>query len=212
MNKTFRKNILLALVLTAFSLFSCDRRNDEDRFQAEIRYFILEHLDNDIAYNPVRFQRIDNDFLSSDMTLMTSVLAIQDTVRTKVNMALNFSVEFESPVIQAFLSMENNFEIDLIDELILENVKLDNALKAKLKSSQSTFPENYRAQQQLFNDQLFDINNALSHFNLSAYHIDLSGKTSTFYLHEYQLNQAQSITTVFELNTESLEVLSFKDI
>ncbi|KOF02923.1 hypothetical protein OB69_08755 [Roseivirga seohaensis subsp. aquiponti] len=212
MNKTFRKNILLALVLTTFSLFSCDRRNDEDRFQAEIRYFILEHLDNDIAYNPVRFQRIDNDFLSSDMTLMTSVLAIQDTVRTKVNMALNFSVEFESPVIQAFLSMENNFEIDLIDELILENVKLDNALKAKLKSSQSTFPENYRAQQQLFNDQLFDINNALSHFNLSAYHIDLSGKTSTFYLHEYQLNQAQSITTVFELNTESLEVLSFKDI
>ena len=212
MNKTFRKNILLALVLTAFSLFSCDRRNDEDRFQAEIRYFILEHLDNDIAYHPIRFQRIDNDFLSSDMTLMTSVLAIQDTVRTKVNMALNFSVEFESPVIQAFLSMENNFEIDLIDELILENVKLDNALKAKLKSNQKTFPENYRAQQQLFTDQLFAINNALSHFNLSAYHLDLSGKVSTFYLHEYQLNQAQNITTVFELNTKSLEVLSFKDI
>tara|TARA_A100000171_G_scaffold42660_1_gene44208 strand:- start:6674 stop:7315 length:642 start_codon:yes stop_codon:yes gene_type:complete len=212
MNKTFRKNILLALVLTAFSLFSCDRRNDEDRFQAEIRYFILEHLDNDIAYNPVRFQRIDNDFLSSDMTLMTSVLAIQDTVRTKVNMALNFSVEFESPVIQAFLSMENNFEIDLIDELILENVKLDNALKAKLKVNQEAFPESYRTQQQLFTDQLSEINNALGHFNLSAYHIDLSGKSSTFYLHEYQLNQAQSITTVFELNTESLEVLSFKDI
>ncbi|KYG83471.1 hypothetical protein [Roseivirga echinicomitans] len=212
MNNTFRKNALLALALTVFSLFSCDRRNGEDKFQAEIRYFILEHLENDIAYNPIRFQRIDNNFLSSDVALMTSVLAIQDTVRTKLNLALDYSVVFESPLINTFLSMENSFEIDLIDELIMENIKLDNALKAKLKVNQKTFPESYRTQQQLFTDQLLDINNALSYFNLSAYHLDLSGKASTFYLHEYQLNQAQNITTVFELNTESLEVLSFKDI
>ncbi|WP_323755420.1 hypothetical protein [Roseivirga sp.] len=203
-------NGVLGVMLLALGLTACDQRNDEDRFQAEIRYFILEHLEDDIAYNPIRFQRIDNNFLSSDVELMTSVLAIQDTVRTKMNLALGNAVVFESPVIKAFLGMENDFEIDLIDELILENIKLDNALKSKL--DHKPLPENYRAQQQLFTDQLFDINNALSHFNLSAYHIDLSGKASTFYLHQYQLNQAQSITTIFELNTESLEVLSFKDI
>tara|TARA_R110001592_G_scaffold60125_7_gene182770 strand:+ start:165 stop:803 length:639 start_codon:yes stop_codon:yes gene_type:complete len=212
MKRKALSNGILGVLLLALGLTACDQRNDEDKFQAEIRYFILEHLEDDIAYSPVRFQRIDNNFLSSDMDLMTSVLAIQDTVRTKLNLALDYSVEFESPLINAFLSMENNFEIDLIDELILENIKLDNALKAKLKVNQNTFPESYRAQQQLFTDQLSEINNTLSHFNLSAYHIDLSGKASTFYLHEYQLNQAQSITTVFELNTESLEVLSFKDI
>lgn len=199
--------MLLALGLTA-----CDQRNDGDRFQAEIRYFILEHLEDDIAYRPVRFQRIDNSFLSSDVTLMTSVLAIQDTVRTKLNMALDHSVVFESSVINAFLGMEDGFEIDLIDELILENIKLDNAVKAKLKLNEQPFPKSYLVQQQLFTDQLFDINNTLSHFNLSAYHMDLSGRKSIFYIHEYQLNQAQSITTIFELDTESLEVLSFKDI
>tara|TARA_R110001599_G_scaffold227688_2_gene426748 strand:+ start:516 stop:1148 length:633 start_codon:yes stop_codon:yes gene_type:complete len=210
MKRKALSNGILGVMLLALSLTACDQRNDEDKFQAEIRYFILEHLENDIAYKPVRFQRIDNNFLSSDMTLMTSVLAIQDTVRTKLNLALDYSVVFESPLINDFLGMENNFEIDLIDELILENIKLDNALKAKI--NHKPLPENYRAQQQLFTDQLFDINNALSHFNLSAYHIDLSGNASTFYLHEYQLNQGQSITTVFELDTKSLEVLSFKDI
>ena len=210
MKRKVLSNGIMCLMLLALGFTACDQRNDEDKFQAEIRYFILEHLENDIAYTPVRFQRIDNNFLSSDLKLMTSVLAIQDTVRTKMNLALDHFVVFESPIITAFLGMENNFEIDLIDELILENVKLDSALKSKLKHK--SLPKNYRAQQQLFNDQLFDINNALSHFNLSAYHIDLSGKASTFYLHEYQLNQEQSITTVFELNTESLEVLSFKDI
>lgn len=210
MKRKVLSNGILGVMLLALGLTACDQRKEEDRIQAEIRYFILEHLENDIAYNPVRFQRIDNNFLSSDMDLMTSVLAIQDTVRTKLNLALDYSVEFESPLINIFLSMENNFEIDVIDELIMENVKLDNALKTKL--NHKPLPENYRAQQQLFANQLFDINNALSHFNLSAYHIDLSGNASTFYLHEYQLNQGQSITTVFELNTESLEVLSFKDI
>ncbi|MGW8121724.1 hypothetical protein ACV07N_03615 [Roseivirga echinicomitans] len=205
-------NGFMALMIVALGFTACELKSDEDRFQSEIRYFILEHLDNDIAYNPIRFQAIDNGFLSSDVVLITSVLAIQDTVRTKLNLALDQSVAFKSPLLDAFLAMENNFEIDLIDEIMLENIKLDKAVQSKLKANSRSVPKGYLAQQQLFTDQLFAINHRLNHFNLSAYHLDLSGKTATFYLHEYQLNQGQSITTVFELNTESLEVLSFKDI
>jgi hypothetical protein len=199
-------------LLVILAICSCDLRTEEDKFQSEIRFFILEHLDNSSEYNPLSFQRIDNAFLSSDIELATSIMAVQDTVRTKLNLALDYSVVFESPLFDAFLAMENEFEIDLMDELILENVKLDKAVKSKLKTKVPDDSKGYLAQQQIFSDQLSAINNRLSNFNLSAYHIDLSGKASTFYLHEYQLNQEQSNTTVFELNTESLEVLSFKDI
>lgn len=212
MKNRFLSNGLLMLLLAFLGLSACKQKRSEKEYMSEIRFFILEHLDDNIAYAPIAFQQIDNGFLSSDTEIMTSLFALQDTVKSQYNMALDYAVAFESPVLNSFLSMENNFAVDLTDELLLEAVKLDMAFSAKIRKEGKDMPEVYSTLKQLFTDQFGTLNQKLSRYNLSAYHLDLSGKSSVFYLHEYQLNQGQPIITVFELSTKDLAVLSFKDI
>lgn len=198
-------------LLVLLAICSCDLRSDEDKFQSEIRFFILEHLDNPNEYNPLSFQRIDNGFLSSDQALSTSIMAVQDTVRTKLSLVSNWVEEDRNDIIERFLAANDNFEFDLLDELIFENVSLDKQMERYLSKTSTSVLKEYKIQQQRFNDQILQLNQQLKAFNLSAYHIDLSGKASVHYFHQYALGTAQ-MATVFELSTENLEVLSFKDI
>ena len=198
-------------LLVILAICACDLRTEEDKFQSEIRFFILEHLDNPSEYNPLSFQRIDNAFLSSDIELATSIMAVQDTVRTKLSLVSSFLQQDENGIMHRFLSANDNFEFDLLDELIFENVSLDKQVKESMGTNSLSVLEDYKIQQQRFNDQILQLNQQLNTLNLSVFHIELSGKTSVHYLHQYQLGD-QPLTTVFELSTENLEVLSFKDI
>ncbi|PIQ49614.1 MAG: hypothetical protein COW03_04480 [Cytophagales bacterium CG12_big_fil_rev_8_21_14_0_65_40_12] len=198
-------------LLVILAICSCDLRSDEDKFQSEIRFFILEHLENPSEYSPLSFQRIDNAFLSSNQALATSIIAVQDTVRTKLSLASNLLQEGKNGIMHRFLAANDNFEFDLLDELIFENVRLDKQMEKSSAKTNSSVLEEYKLQQQLFNDQISILNQQLNALNLSVFHMDLSGKTSVHYLHQYQLED-QPLTTVFELSTENLEVLSFKDI
>lgn len=198
-------------LLVILAICSCDLRTEEDKFQSEIRFFILEHLDNPSEYNPLSFQRIDNAFLSSDQALATSIMAVQDTVRTKLSLASNLLAEDTNDIMHRFLAASDNFEFDLLDELIFENVSLDKQMEKSLNNTSTSILQAYKIHQQRFNDQISILNQQLNAFNLSAYHIDLSGKASVHYLHQYALG-AEEMATVFELSTENLEVLSFKDI
>jgi predicted RNA-binding protein with RPS1 domain len=198
-------------LLVLLAICSCDLRSDEDKFQSEIRFFILEHLDNPSEYNPLSFQRIDNAFLSSDQELATSIMAVQDTVRTKLSLASNLLAEDTNDIMHRFLSASDNFEFNLLDELIFENLSLDKQMEKSLNKSSDSILEDYKIQQQLFNDQILQLNQQLNTLNLSVFHMDLSGKASVHYFHQYELGTAQ-MATVFELSTENLEVLSFKDI
>ena len=200
------------MFIVVMGLSSCHQNKSEHDDLAEIRYFILEHLDDGIAYQPLSFQRIDNGFLSSDSEIMTSLLALQDTVKNQFELSLNYQLAFDSPLINDFLAMQNEFEVDLIDELLMEVVKLEKAFSTKAKASGSKLPNAYLEQRQLFTDHFTELNAALSNYNLSAYHLDLSGEKSKFYIHQYSLDQNQPIHTVFELSTIDGSILSFKDV
>lgn len=212
MKNRLLSNGLLILLISLLGLSACHQKGNEESYMSEIRFFILEHLENGIAYQPITFQRIDNGFLSSDTEIMTSLLALQDTVKSQYNLALDYAVAFESPTINSFLSMENSFAVDLTDEILLEAVRIDKAFSSKIKNEGQNVPEVYMKLKQLFTDQFESLNQKLSHYNLSAYHIDLSGTNSVFYLHDYKLNQDETISTIFELSAKDFEILSFKDI
>ncbi len=110
-----------------------------------------------------------------------------------------------------FVADNDHFQFDLLDELIFENVRLDKQMENLLNNTSASISEAYKVQQQLFNDQILQLNQQLNTLNLSVFHMDLSGKASVHYYHQYELGTTQ-MTTVFELSTENLEVLSFKDI
>jgi hypothetical protein len=203
--------LFTAGLVVLLAICSCDLRSDEDKFQSEISFFIMEHLENPSEYNPLSFQRIDNGFLSSHQALATSVMAVQDTVRTKLSIASNLLEEDRNDIIERFLAANDNFEFDLLDELIFENVSLDKQMERSLSKTSASVLKEYKMQQQRFNDQILQLNQQLNEFNLSAYHIDLSGNASVHYFHQYALGTAQ-MATVFELSNENLEVLSLKDI
>jgi hypothetical protein len=197
--------------LALLTVCACDFRADEEKFQTEIRFFIMEHIENPNSYNPVAFQRIDNGFLSQDHELVTTIIAVQDTVRTKLNFASAYFNLEEQSAISRFLTASNNFEFELIDELIFESVTMDKQVENALKNADVSLWNRYKAQQQIFNDQISLLNQQLNGFNLSAFHIDLSGESTVHYYHQYSLD-SEPLATVFELSVNNLEVLSFKDI
>jgi hypothetical protein len=203
---------LFTYCLLAFLVVcSCDFRTDEERFQTEIRLFIMEHIENPSHYQPLAFQRIDNGFLSADDGLATSIMAVQDTVRTKLNFASAYFTTDQQSAMSQFLGANDNFEFDLLDELLFENVAMDKQVEKSMSRTDLNLWTHYKAQQQVFNDQLLVLNQRLKTYNLSVFHIDLSGESTVHYYHEYELN-AQHLASVFELSTADLEMLSFKDI
>jgi hypothetical protein len=203
---------LFTYCLLAFLVVcSCDFRTDEERFQTEIRLFIMEHIENPSHYQPLAFQRIDNGFLSADDGLATSIMAVQDTVRTKLNFASAYFTTDQQSAMSQFLGANDNFEFDLLDELLFENVAMDKQVEKSMSRTDLNLWAHYKAQQQVFNDQLLVLNQQLKTYNLSVFHIDLSGESTVHYYHEYELN-AQHLASVFELSTADLEMLSFKDI
>lgn len=212
MSKKISLNLFVYSLVLTLVLCACGREATEENFQNEIRYFILEHLEDEIEYTALSFQKIDNDFLSSDTELATSILAVQDSVKAKLHIALQYAIDFESDVMKKFLTAQNRFEVDLIDELIFENVRLDKAVKLGLNNKGLSLPEQYYNEQQVFSNAILDTNQRLQFFNLSAYHLDLNGDKSVYYLHQFRFGHNHNRSIVFELDTESLEVLSFKEI
>lgn len=198
---------LMALLV----ICSCDLRTEEEKFEMEIRFFIMEHIENPTSYSPMAFHRIDNDFLSKDQGLVTSIMAVQDTVRTKLNFASAYFNPEQHSAMSRFLAVSNNFEFDLIDELIFETVAMDKQMERAFINTDVDLWSAYKAQQIVFSEQISFLNDQLNRYNLSAFHIDLSGNASVHYFHQYGLGSEQ-MTTVFELSTGNLEVLSFKDI
>lgn len=171
----------------------------------------MEHIENPSHYQPLAFQRIDNGFLSADDGLATSIMAVQDTVRTKLNFASAYFTTDQQSAMSQFLGANDNFEFDLLDELLFENVAMDKQVEKSMSRTDLNLWAHYKAQQQVFNDQLLVLNQQLKTYNLSVFHIDLSGESTVHYYHEYELN-AQHLASVFELSTADLEMLSFKDI
>lgn len=197
---------MLAFGLVAFVLLSCDKRSDDEKWKAEIRYFIMTQSDDFNSYEGKEFQQIDLDFLMSNTEIQKSLAVLQDTTRTKLKhyaLLENASEQLISKLSERL----SDFPVDYVDEFQFENVRLDKALQDHYK----TLPESLSSIAVKQEEALSVLNTALSAYGLSIYNINLTGGDAVFYYHSFQL-QGNDHIGVFELNKETLEVQSFKEI
>lgn len=206
MNKKTYKNLILAFGLIAFVFLSCDKRPDNEKWMAEIRYFIMIQADDFDSYQAIDFQQIDTNFLMSNAEIQKSLMVLQDTTRTKLK--YYGVLESTSPQLISKLSESlNEFPIDYVDEFLFENARLDKALRDHYKNLPETLLT-IEAKQQA---ALSVLNRELSAYGLSIYNINLTDGDAVFYYHTFQL-QGNEHAGVFELNKETMEVESFKEI
>ena len=206
MNKQTWHNLLLSLGLFTLVFLSCDKRSDDEKWQAEIRYFIMIQADDFDSYQAGEFQQIDLDFLMSNTEIQKSLLVLQDTTRTKLK--YYSTLENTSPKLIAQLSESlNDFPIDYVDEFQFDNARLDKALRHHYQD----MPESLLTIETKQQEALSILNTELSAYGLSIYNINLTDGDAVFYYHSFLL-QGTEHTGVFELNKETLEVQSFKEV
>lgn len=201
--KTLVKNTLLLGVLSAIVFLSCDRRTTEERWEAEIRYFFMQHQEDYQSYEPLSFQKIDLAFLESQEPIQKALLVLQDTTRQRVKQLhlANLSDQVES-----ISSFGEKFSIDRIDDYLKTRAAAEGLLSRKLKSPSEAYQASLRSER----SALELLENILSQFSLSIYSIDFENDP-IIYFHRYKLDDEER-SAVFELNRESGEVLSFKEL
>ncbi len=206
MKKRIYQNFLLSLSLVAFVVLSCDKRSEEEKWQAEIRYFISLQADDFSSYQSIDFQKIDLDFFASNKEIQRSLITLQDTTRTKLKYYATLAVQSEL-LVDELTKKLGNFPVDQVDEFLMENIRLDKALNTHF----GALPTELLAAKAKEEEALSILNSQLSAFNLSIYNINLTNGNSVFYYHKFGLKNGEH-SGIFELDKESLEVLSFKEI
>ncbi|NVJ46419.1 MAG: hypothetical protein HWE07_04800 [Cytophagia bacterium] len=201
--KAVWKNLFLFSALAFVAFFSCDQRTDEEKWEAQIRGFIYEYKDEVQSYVPLRYQKIDLAFLENQEVIKDALLVLQDTTRQRVRQLhlANLSDQVEN--ISAF---SEPFHLDKIDDYL----KLRASAEGRLSRKQKPHSETYQQALALEQSALDNLESLLSQFNLSIYSIDFEDDP-VIYLHEYRMND-EDRSAVFELDRESSEILSFKEL
>ena len=195
--KVFFKNAVLAILLVAFVILSCNKRTDEQQWEAAITAFIYEHEEDFYNYRAVSFQKIDRAFLGGQEVIQRSLMSLQDTTQRKVSHLLLANLAEEAEKLQPFTS---SFEVDQIDDFIKVNALINRSID--LSSSDIDAIRREEQETIAFLDQVF------SAFNLSVYNLDFE-EQPVIYFHEFLLN-GEERSGVFEVDRENMKVLSFR--
>lgn len=201
--KTLSKNGLLLGAMVAFVFLSCDKRTDEEKWEAQIRSFFYEYKEDVQAYVPLRYQKIDLAFLENQDLIKDALLVLQDTTRQRVRQLHLANLSDEVEHISAF---SEPFHIDKIDDYL----KLRASAEGRLSRKQKTHSETYQQALALEQSALDNLESLLSQFNLSIYSIDFENDP-VIYFHEYRMDNKDR-SAVFELDRESEAVISFREI
>jgi len=206
MNRKTVRNLSLVFGLIALVFMSCDKRTDEEKWLAEIRYFIMLQADDFESYQALDFQKIDLDFFMSDEEVQKSLVVLQDT--TSIKLRYYSILENASDQLISNLSERvTDFPIDAVDEFQLQNARLDKALANHFKDlPKALLNANVRGQV-----ALAKLNDKLGSYGLSIYNINLTDGDNIIYHHSFRLKGLDH-TGIFELNKETFEVTSFKEI
>lgn len=189
--------------MVAFVFLSCDKRTDEEKWEAQIRSFFYEYKEDVQAYVPLRYQKIDLAFLENQDLIKDALLVLQDTTRQRVRQLHLANLSDEAEHISAF---SEPFHIDKIDDYL----KLRASAEGRLSRKQKTHSETYQQALALEQSALDNLESLLSQFNLSIYSIDFENNP-VIYFHEYRMDNKDR-SAVFELDRESEAVISFREI
>ena len=201
--KTLVKNTLMLSAIATLVFLSCDRRTTEERWQAEIRYFFMQHQEDYQSYEPLSFQKIDLAFLESQEPIQKALLVLQDTTRQRVKQLYLANL---SDQVESISSFSENFSIDRIDDYLKTRALAEGLLSKKIKNSSSAYQQALTSEQ----SALDLLENILSQFSLSIYSLDFENDP-VIYFHQYKLDDEER-SAVFELDRESAEVISFREM
>ena len=201
--KTLVKNTLMLSAIATLVFLSCDRRTTEERWQAEIRYFFMQHQEDYQSYEPLSFQKIDLAFLESQEPIQKALLVLQDTTRQRVKQLYLANLADQ---VESISSFRENFSIDRIDDYLKTRALAEGLLSKKIKNSSSAYQQALTSEQ----SALDLLENILSQFSLSIYSLDFENDP-VIYFHQYKLDDEER-SAVFELDRESAEVISFREM
>lgn len=190
--------LLFGLSLMVF--LACDKRTTDERWQAEIRYFFLQHQDDYTTYLPLDFQKIDLAFLESQQTIQKALLVLQDTTKMRIEQ-LHLANEIE--LLASFIQP---FSIDRIDEYLKARASAEGKLSKHSIELNETFARALLEEENAL-EQLASI---LGQFNLSIYSLDFENDPIIFW-HRYLLD-GEERSAIFELDRASAEVISFREM
>jgi len=201
MNKKILGSLMALVVIATIIFMNLDRRSEKEKLIDAVSWFIYEQNGEFDEYKAIELFEVTNEVLLADVQLKTQIEVVRDTLSQKVNL-LNAYGQFP----QAWLSEVEKFNAlvpDQLDDLIKLNAKVDLALTA-IEDSQRKEAIFLREQKAM---EL--IEGKLNALNLSIFSIDLSGAHSIHYVHRFSIDGKEQLS-VFELDTESKEVISFK--
>ena len=204
MNKTLRKNILMALLLTVFVLLSCDRRSDEEKRADAIANFVMDYAHNYNSYKVVDLKKIDRAYLGEQQIIKSSLKVLQDTTRTKLSYLAITNAQYR---FDALSRLSDDFPIDAVDSYLAESAKVDRLLDEHW-AEQPAELSMARANEA---NALNSLNDALALFNLSIYSIDLAEGASTIYYHQFEVDGMEK-SAIFEVDNEAFNVIAYKEL
>lgn len=193
--------LLFGLSLMVF--LACDKRPTDESWQAEIRYFFLQHQDDYTSYVAIDFQKIDLEFLESQQTIQKALLVLQDTTKMRMQ---QLHLANETNEIELLTSFSEPFSIDRIDEYLKVRASAEGKLNKHNIELNETFAKALLEEENAL-EQLASI---LGQFNLSIYSLNFENDPIIFW-HRYLLD-GEERSAIFELDRASAEVISFREM
>ena len=194
------QNVGLVLVLASLAL-ACHKTNTEEDRERAISFFIMEMADDYQSYTAQNFQKIDVDFLESQMAILEQFAIVQDTTRKRLELVERMNLQLSEEMVQF---KKASYRIDEVDELLMFNVQLDEMLK----STDLSLDEKLIL---LETQALHQLNEYLGLYNLSVFALDLSGKEKSFYYHKFKL-AGEIREYIFEIEHKTENILSYKKL
>ena len=215
MNKKLIGNLILFALLVTLGLSFIDFNRKNLSFEGHISEFIRENLDPDTRYTPLDFELINQHFLMSKQAIKKPLLKVADSIRQQITILDEHyvSLDFQNVLQKAKghleqLNLENVSQYLSIDAEIKRTLRAAGGLDTTAKSA-------LYEQEVIMLDAINELNASLGNYNLSIFSLDFSGVNSLQFLHTYTLTDARGTTkvqTMFELDRESKEIISFKDV
>lgn len=214
MKKKLIGNLILLAMVVGLGLSFVDFGKKDRSFQEQISAFILDHLAEDTDYSSLSLEEINEEFLMVREAISQPLETVGDTIRNQLNLLKGrfISLEFQKGLEKAeahlaSLKLETVADYLAIDAQIKRSLKESGELDAIAKNGL------YREESRML-DAINELNSALGEFNLSIFSVDFNSASVSYY-HEYQLSDdfGSSVkSAVFELDRESKEVISFKEL
>ena len=216
MNKKLIGNLILLSLAITLALTQIDLGAREYTYEEEIRYFILDKLEEDAEYIPVSFEEINEAFLLKQDKILTPLVDIQDSIRKQLELIRMAPLSEE---MKGLLAKAETEETNMTLEGVDDYLKLDASLKRQLKKEltlDALTAANLYVEESRMHEAINQLNQQLSLYNLSVFGLALNEGENVSYLHQFQLNYGafgmKDHKAIVELNKETKEVIAFREI